>query len=86
MNDRQHDDLAAEPTTDTQDAPVQEGSLTDADDGARLEGVVEQVRGDVLFGQVDDLPQMVRERLEQAGLPASPNDVDAVISAVQSTP
>ena len=86
MNDRQNDDFVTDPNAETQDAPVEEGSLTDADDGERLEGVVEQVRGDVLLGHVDDLPQMVRERLEQAGRPASPNDVDAVISAVQSAP
>ncbi|MET4158618.1 hypothetical protein [Agromyces sp. PvR057] len=85
MSDNQNDDRPT-PTADTQDAPVQEGSLTDAGDGERLEGVVEQVRADALLGHVDDLPQMVRDRLEQAALPASQNDVDAVLSAVQSTP
>ncbi|KQM81453.1 hypothetical protein [Agromyces sp. Leaf222] len=73
-------------TPDTQDSPVQDGSLTDADGDDRLEGIIEQVRGDTLLGHVDDLRQMVRDRLEQAGLGATPNDVDAVISAVQSTP
>ncbi|GAA1522070.1 hypothetical protein BJ978_001677 [Agromyces terreus] len=80
MSDHEHDATTPDATT----APVQEGSLTDADDGERLEGVVEQVRGDLLSGHVDDLQRMVRERLEQAGLAASPNDVDAVVSAVQT--
>lgn len=77
---------ASEPGVETQDAPVEEGSLTDADDDQRLEGVIEQVRADVLLGHVDDVREMVRQRLDQAGLGASENDVAAVLSAVESTP
>jgi hypothetical protein len=86
MSDHENDDAVSDPTRATQDAPIEEGSTTDADDGQRLEGVVEQMRGDLLTGHVDDLERMVRERLEQAGLGASQNDVDAVMSAVQSAP
>ena len=65
----------------TRDEPVEDGH-DEATDGQKLEGVIEQVRGDVALGHVDDVPKMVRQRLEEAGLPASPNDVDAVVSAV----
>jgi hypothetical protein len=85
MSDHENENVVTESSTGTQDAPIQEGSTTDADDGDRLEGVVEQVRADLLTGQVDDVQRMVRERLEQAGLGASPNDVDAVVSAVQGS-
>ena len=67
--------------SDTQDEPVERGS-DDATEGQKLEGVIQQVRGDVALGHVDGVREMVRQRLEDAGLPASPNDVDAVVSAV----
>lgn len=65
----------------TRDEPVESGH-DDATDGQKLEGVIEQVRGDVSLGNVDDVRKMVQQRLDEAGLPASPNDVDAVVSAV----
>ncbi|MFD6054015.1 hypothetical protein [Agromyces sp. NPDC060279] len=69
----------------TQSEPIQDGH-DDADRGRKLEGVIEQVRGDALLGNVDDVRRMVAERLEQAGLPASEHDVDAVITAVGDAP
>ncbi len=69
------------PMDSTRDEPVERGH-DDASDGQKLEGVIQQVRGDIALGHVDDVHKMVRQRLDEAGLPASPNDVDAVVSAV----
>ncbi|MCD2441539.1 hypothetical protein LQ757_04525 [Agromyces sp. SYSU K20354] len=69
---------------DTQDAPIEDGH-DDATDDQRLEGVIQQVRGDVAIGNVDDVRTMVRQRLSEAGLPALENDVDAVMSAIDGT-
>ena len=66
---------------DTHNEPIQDGH-DDASDAQKLEGVIEQVRSDVVLGHVDDVRKMVRQRLEDTGLPASENDVDAVVSAV----
>ncbi|GAA1831466.1 hypothetical protein [Agromyces salentinus] len=84
MSEHENENVVTESTTGTQDAPIQDGSTTDADDGDRLEGVIEQIRADMLTGRADDVQRMARERLEQAGLSATQNDVDAVVSAVQS--
>jgi hypothetical protein len=65
----------------TRDEPVEDGH-DEATDGQKLEGVIQQVRGDVALGSVDDVRKMVQQRLDEAGLPSSPNDVDAVVSAV----
>ncbi|MWB99450.1 hypothetical protein [Agromyces seonyuensis] len=67
--------------SDTQDEPIMDG-WDDATRGEQLEGIIQQVRADLAGGAVDDLPTMVRQRLEDAGLPSGPSDVDAVVSAV----
>ena len=64
-----------------QNEPIEEGS-DDASRSQKLEGVAEQARGDLELGHVDDVRVMVRQRLEDAGLPSSDEDVEAVISAV----
>jgi hypothetical protein len=66
---------------DTQDAPIEDGH-DEATDDQRLDGVIQQVRGDVALGNVDNVREMVRQRLAEAGMPATENDVDAVMSAV----
>ena len=65
----------------TRDEPVESGH-DEATDGQKLDGVIQQVRGDIALGNVDDVRTMVQQRLDEAGLPATPNDVDAVVSAV----
>jgi hypothetical protein len=65
---------------DTQNEPIEEGS-DDASRAQKIDGVVEQVRGDLGLGHVDDVRVMVRQRLEDAGLPSSDEDVEAVVSA-----
>jgi len=66
-----------------QNEPIEEGS-DDASRSQKLEGVVAQVRGDLDLGHVDDVRVMVRQRLEDAGLPSSDADVETVVSAVGS--
>jgi hypothetical protein len=66
---------------DTQDAPIEDGH-DEATDDQRLEGIIQQVRGDVALGNADDTREMVRQRLEEAGMSASESDIDAVLSAV----
>lgn len=86
MNEQRDDQLNEERDDDMQhdghDAPVEAGH-DDATRAEKLEGVIDQVRGDLLLGHVDDARTMVRERLEQAGLGAAESDVDAVLGAVQ---
>ena len=65
---------------DTQNEPIEEGS-DDASRAQKIDGVVEQVRGDLGLGHVDDVRVMVRQRLEDAGLPSSDEDVEAVVAA-----
>lgn len=67
---------------DLQTEPVEAGH-DEATNEAKLEGVIEQVRGDLLLGHVDDARRMVRDRLADAGLGADESDVDAVLSAVE---
>jgi hypothetical protein len=64
-----------------QNEPIEEGS-DDASRAQKLEGVVVQVRGDLDLGHVDDVRVMVRQRLEDAGLASSDEDVESVIAAV----
>lgn len=71
--------------TGTQHEPVEAGH-DDANAAEKLEGVIEQVRGDALLGNVDDIRRMVGDRLREAGLGSSENDIDAVVSAVGETP
>ena len=72
--DERNDDLQTEPV---------EAGHDDATRAEQLEGVIEQVRGDLLLGHVDDARGMVRDRLADARLGASESDVDAVLSAVE---
>ena len=50
--------------------------------GSFVEGIIQQVRADVALGNVDDTREMVRQRLEEAGMSSSDSDIDAVLSAV----
>jgi len=75
-------DERSQPNDDVQSEPVEAGH-DDATRAEQLEGVIDQVRGDLLLGHVDDARGMVRDRLADAGLGADESDVDAVLSAVQ---
>lgn len=51
----------------TQDDPIEAGAA-DATDDAKLDGIIEQVRGDIAVGNVADTAEVLRQRLEDAGL------------------
>lgn len=70
---------------DVQNEPIEDGH-DDASLRQKLAGIVVQMRSDLGTGAVDDLRVMTRQRLEDAGLPASDDDVDAVVAAVQARP
>lgn len=70
---------------DVQSEPIEDGH-DDASLQQKLTGLVQQFRSDLDLGAVDDLRTMVRQRLEDSGLPASDGDVDAVVAAVEARP
>ncbi|MFF2494272.1 hypothetical protein [Agromyces sp. NPDC058064] len=70
---------------DEQREPVEAGH-DDASRAEKLDGLVEQVRGDLATSAVDDVRSMIRDRLRDAGLPASERDVDVVAARVDPSP
>lgn len=67
---------------DTQDAPIEEGS-DDATERERIAGIAQQMQADTAAGAVDDLRTMVRQRLEEAQLPADDATVDSIVATVR---
>ncbi|MFF2387908.1 hypothetical protein [Agromyces sp. NPDC058104] len=70
---------------DEQREPIEDGH-DDASDAQKLDGIVEQVRGDLAMSAVDDVRSMIRDRLRDAGLPDSERDVDVVAARVDPSP
>ena len=52
---------------DTQDGPIQDGS-GEADDTAKLTGLLTQVRADYLLGSSVDAATLLRQRIDDAGI------------------
>lgn len=63
-----------------------QGTPSSTGRGAALEAVIERARAAALLGDTEDVRRTVAELLEEAGLSASPHDVDAVVSAVGDAP
>lgn len=59
-----------------QNEPIQDGS-TDALDDEKLAGIIEQVRSDVSLGNVDDVTNVLRQRLDDAAIDLSEADFAA---------
>ena len=53
-----------------QDTPVENGS-NDATDNEKIDGIIEQVRGDVTIGDPQDPREILAQRLADAGLVVS---------------
>ncbi|AWB96286.1 hypothetical protein DCE93_12020 [Agromyces badenianii] len=68
---------------DAQNEPIEDGH-DDATLHEKVVGLTAQVKSDLELGAVDDLHTMVRQRLEDAGLPAAESDVDAIVSEVRA--
>jgi hypothetical protein len=67
---------------DTQDAPIEDGH-DEATMDQKIDGVAQQMRGDVQLGHVDDLRSMARQRLVEADLPTDDATIDAVVEAAR---
>ena len=68
--------------TDTQDAPIEDGH-SDASDADRLAGILMQVRADLALGHSHDPADLLRQRLGDAGIELSPEDLDAEIAKLR---
>lgn len=51
----------------------------------KLEGIAEQVRGDIQLGHVnDDVTNVLEQRIEEAGLEVRPEDVETLADEIES--
>lgn len=69
---------------DTQDEPIQEGS-NEASVADKIAGIAEQMRADADAGAVDQLRNMARQRLQEAGLPTDDATIDSVVAGARRT-
>ena len=63
----------------TQDSPIQEG-FDDADDDARIAGIIEQVRADALIGSGADVEAALRQRVAQARIEVPETEWPALLA------
>jgi superfamily II helicase len=54
-------------TDDMRQDPVEDGAL-EATDDERIDGIVEQVRADILVGTQSDVESLLRQRLDDAAV------------------
>ena len=64
----------------TQDEPMQDGN--GADDGDRIDGILEQVRGDLALGHVADPREALDQRLRQAGVSVDADELDGLVASL----
>ncbi|MGH1547791.1 hypothetical protein ACRAWB_00855 [Leifsonia poae] len=69
----------------TQDEPIMHGS-TEATDESKVAGIVEQVRADVQLRRQEDAEQLLRQRLGEAGLQVSDEEISRLVTDIQSGP
>ena len=67
-----------------QDQPVEDGS-TDATDGEKLEGIVEQTKQDVAIGSIPggDLRDVLMQRIADAGLTVDEESLARLLASAQ---
>jgi hypothetical protein len=65
----------------TQDEPMQDGpgEVTDSD---RVDGILEQLRGDITLGHVSDPRAELEQRLRDAGVTVDADDLDGLIAGL----
>ena len=63
--------------------PVQSGEAATDDD--KVAGVIEQTRGDVSQGNVDDIEDVLRQRFADAGLELSADEFARALAAVRKS-
>lgn len=62
----------------TMEQPIEDGH-DDATDTARIEGIIEQTRGDVALNHADDFYAVLRQRLSDAGIDVSDDELDRIV-------
>jgi hypothetical protein len=66
--------------TDFQNEPLQESNH--ATDAEKIDGIVGQVRADILLGNDGDARTLLAERLKDAGIGASGIDFEAALATI----
>jgi|GEM_PF-3999128 len=51
-----------------------------ASEGDKIDGIIEQMRGDISQGNVSDIPDALRQRLHDAGLEVSENEFEKLVA------
>lgn len=69
----------------TQDEPVMNGS-DDAGTGAKVAGIVEQMRADMQRLPREDSEKVLRQRLDDAGIQLDDAEISRIAADVQSGP
>ena len=62
--------------------PVEDGH-NEANDNDKLDGIVEQMRGDMGQGNVLDIPDVLRQRLADAGITVTDEEFDALVARLK---
>ena len=66
-----------------QDTPVEDGH-DDASNADKLAGLVEQMRQDVAMGNVTDVEDALRQRLDDTGLDLDEQEFAALLASVRN--
>jgi hypothetical protein len=69
----------------TQDEPIMDGSL-EAGRGEKIAGIVEQMRADMQLRPREDSERLLRQRLDDAGIQLSDEEISRIAADVQSGP
>lgn len=65
-------------TSGTQDGPVEAGA-TEATRTEQIRGILEQVREDVRLGHAHDEGELLRQRLDDAGIAVSEDELEQFV-------
>jgi hypothetical protein len=69
----------------TQDEPIMSGS-TEASQDSKVAGIVEQVRADMQQRSAQDSQLLLRQRLDEAGIQLSEDEISRLNADVQNGP
>ena len=73
-------------TPGTQDAPIEDGA-NEATRAEQIRGILDQVREDVRLGHAHDQSELLRQRLSEAGIAVSEDELEAgVVLGQAATP
>ena len=67
---------------DDQGTPIEDGS-DDASKAEKLNGLVEQMRQDVAAGNVTDIEDALRQRLDDAGIDLDAQEYAALLASIR---